>query len=413
MQSVLSSSFDIFSEIQSDKSIQSYKEVELLPLSGSTNSSTIEFEVHVEETHYIDLANTNLHIKIKIERTDGKPLTSDGEINLIPSWPSALFSQVDMFINGKCITTSTGLYGYKSHLQSLLSYPKAVKKDQLSGLEKFEGSSVPKNGILEALVPLNLDLHQQNRFLIDLVRVYYRLTRSKNDFILLTTNESSTGVSYNVKIEHISMFLTKIIPSESQLSTHASSLLRRNALYPISRIFMKSWNLAQGKKHEVIPNLFHDILPTRIFCGFISSRAFNGDSKENPFHFEPKNLNEIYLVVNGSQLPFRSYEPSFTDSQCTRLYHNLLQTCLGQDMDIRSLGISLKDFISGGSSIFAFSLHPSSLNQELLAPTNSGTINLHLGFESALTENTTIVILSEYQNSISIDSARNIYTDFN
>ena len=71
---------------------------------------------------YLDLANTMLHVQVKVTRTDGVILELSYRVGQVNNWLHSRFSQVDVYLNGTLVTPSINRYAYRAYIETLLSY---------------------------------------------------------------------------------------------------------------------------------------------------------------------------------------------------------------------------------------------------------------------------------------------------
>lgn len=410
----MQSTLDIFSTPPIDTSIDHSEDVQILPLSGVTNDAAIDLVVPAQTSQYIDLSKSLLYIKVKISRSDNKPIDAK-KVSLIPLWPQALFRQIDMYLGQTLISTSTNQSAYRSWIETFLSYSQNVKNDQLDVLEHVGGTVLTEKEksscVLEALTRLNLDMMQQSRYLLNGVSVSLRLYRNSDAFIF-KNDDDVTSNAYSLNIEDISLYIRHVTPSSSILLEHTRRLAQQTAIYPIDRSWVKTMHITKGMQEETFSNVFMGQLPNRMIIGLVKTTDYSGDFKTNPFTFKHFNLSHISLNVNGKQVPMRALEPNFPKGQFRRCYYNLMETVLGPCLDERSIGLSEEDYISNGKTFFGFSITPDGNSNHALSSRVNGNINIHLKFRTALTDNITVIVYSELQNKIEIDAARNVYTDY-
>ena len=79
------------------------------PITSISSSDTIEFLCAENSGVYTDLASSYLYVNIKAKITTAAGGNVGVDIQVGPSnlWMHALFSQVEVFLNNKLITTST------------------------------------------------------------------------------------------------------------------------------------------------------------------------------------------------------------------------------------------------------------------------------------------------------------------
>src|SRR5258705_13563995 len=88
------SELDLFSVPTTQTSIEKTSYTEYHPISSITKGSPIEFQISGDGDHYIDLAESMLYVKAKIEKADGTAYVAADNIQLVPSLLHSLFSQV-------------------------------------------------------------------------------------------------------------------------------------------------------------------------------------------------------------------------------------------------------------------------------------------------------------------------------
>ena len=163
MTHCVDASFDMFSRPPVDVGLEDVQDQEILPLSSVTgNPDTIEFLISGDSEEYTSLSETRLLLRMKISTEDDKDVEAD-KVKLIKHFPSAMFRQCDLYMNGTLVTTSSSMYGYVSYITSTLSFTKGVKNDQLNVLEWSNGLDVPAGQPeVEAFIRLNLPLSNQH-----------------------------------------------------------------------------------------------------------------------------------------------------------------------------------------------------------------------------------------------------------
>lgn len=126
------SELDIFATPPTQNSIESGSTFCYRPLSSLTGSSPIEFIVPTSGDEYIDLAHTTIHITAKIVVDDVVPATEKADISPVNNWLHSMFSQVDIFLNQKCITPPSNNYSYRAYIENLLNYTDNAKLSHLT-----------------------------------------------------------------------------------------------------------------------------------------------------------------------------------------------------------------------------------------------------------------------------------------
>ena len=152
-----------------------------------------------------------LYVRAKITRNNNTNLVEDSTAAPINLLLHSMFSQVDVSLNGKLISSSTNTYPYRCMLETLLSYGEDAKKSQLTAelfykdeagnmdetvLAAVEGHA-PNAGLQKrrALIAeskefdmmgrIHCDIFFQEKYLLNEVRMKIKLIRSNDNFCLM------------------------------------------------------------------------------------------------------------------------------------------------------------------------------------------------------------------------------------
>ena len=148
-------------------------------------------------------------------------------------------------------------------------------------------------------------------------------------------------------------------------------------------------------------------LPQRVILGLVSNKDYNGDMKTTPFNFQHFNTVGVQLVVNGTGVPTRRFEPVWSDKnagvQVAREYASLFQATHKMNTD-SGLPISYKWYQKGGYCLYAFSLstHDSD-GINFFGMIQNGSVNVELQFNTALAETVSCILYAEYANILEIN----------
>ena len=180
--------------------------VEHQPMASLDSGGPIEFFIPGSGEDYLDLANTMLQVQAKVTRANGNNLDAAEPVGPVNNWLQSLFSQVDLYLNGVLVTSSSNSYPYRAYIETLLSYGFDAKstqltnqlwyKDKASRMNAIElaGGPDPNPGfvtrreyiagcrVVDMMGRLHVDMFLQDKFLID---VKLRLVRSKPSFALM------------------------------------------------------------------------------------------------------------------------------------------------------------------------------------------------------------------------------------
>ena len=160
------SELDLFTIPPTQTSIERGDWKEYRPLSSINTGGPIEFYVSGSGEEYIDLDQTQLYVRAKITKKDGSALDDDDVVGPVNLFLHSLFSQVDVALNGREISSATPTYPYRAMIETLLNYSHATKVDQLTSALFYKDTA----GKMDAADPglpsatANAGLKKRSRF---------------------------------------------------------------------------------------------------------------------------------------------------------------------------------------------------------------------------------------------------------
>jgi len=429
----MKSELDLFSVPPTQTSVEKGQWVEHNPVSLIASHGPIEFRVDGSEDQYVDLSETLIHIKVKIQKANGADIAGDEAVGPSNLFLHALFSQVDLFLNSKLVSSSSPTYAYRAMIETLLSYGSGAKTTQLQSalfykdtpgkLDVVDIAADAANGglktraallrggkTLDLMGRLHGDLFAQEKYLLPGVDLVLKCIRSSNAFCLLS---SADDANYKAVIESASLWVRKVQISPSVRIAHEKALMKNNAKYPIHRVLINTFSIPQGNMNMVKDNIFHGQVPRKLVIGLVDSDAYNGAFKKNAFNFKHHSLTSLGVFVNGEPMPGKAMETKFTQAggqQYINAYLSLFSGCakLGQD---KGNQISRADF-SQGYSLFAFDLSPDLSEGGHLSLLRKGNLKVELKFGAGLPNPVIVLVYAEFDNLIEITRERNILFDY-
>lgn len=405
------SELDIFATPPTQNSVEGGSTFCYRPISSLSELSPIEFVVSAAGDEYLDLAHTTLHIvaEIKTKSTD-----TTKSVSPINNWLHSMFSQVDVFLNQKCVTPPSNNYNYRAYIENLLNYTDNAKKSHLTAGMWYKDDAgkmnstantgylsrqkLTKTGPVELYGHLHYDIFNTDKFMVNGVEMGIKLIKAKNEFQLF-----GDGNGY-VEIIDANLFVRKVKINPSILIAHARALSVTPAKYPITRVEVKTVTIGTSIQSKSIDNIFLGQLPKRCIIGMVESSAFNGSFESNPFNFEHFNHNYLSLYLDSTQIPSKPLTPDFTKSNYTRSYYTLFEGT--------GNSISLDEY-PNGYCLAAFDLTPDlSCNSTHWNIVRNGTLRAEIRFEKPIEKTITLIIFAEFDNVIEVDKNRNIIIDY-
>ena len=153
---------DLFTLVFAQSDTESRRYEDVYPITKLEDNGPIEFVIDNASDRVLDLSNLFLKVKCKIIKAGGQNLAETDKANVINYPVSSLFSQVDILLGGKVISSSTNTYPYRAYIETLLNYSKEAKETQL-GMDFFYKDTA---GHLDELDPTgdNTGLNKQHEF---------------------------------------------------------------------------------------------------------------------------------------------------------------------------------------------------------------------------------------------------------
>ena len=211
---------------------------EIRPLSQVSDDSPFEFKISGQNSiDYVDLKNSQIYVRLKVEKADGTALTKGAKVGPANLFLQALFSSIEGTLQNKA-TVNCNYNPYRAYIHTLLKYGTDAIKSQFdtqlfiqddADNQGVTDPSGTNNGLYERANtiaeskridlqgPIFHDLFSMSRYLLNQVDVKIKLHRSPNNFCLLTGDAND----YRVNIEDIYIMVKK---SQSQPRRHLRTL---------------------------------------------------------------------------------------------------------------------------------------------------------------------------------------------
>ena len=423
----IKSELDLFSLPPTQTTIESSHWIHYKPISSITRNSPIEFHVPGNNDEYLDLAHTMLRIKASIVTGVEIPENQIANAALVApvnNFLHSIFSQVDVSLNQKLISSTGNNYAYRAYIETLLNYGDLAKKTHLgtvlweqdtsgqmdttamanNGL--FSRRSIMTNNTVDMVGHLHVDIFNQEKLLINGVEISVRLVQSKEGFAIIDPSNL-----FDVEINEATLMIRRVRISPSVLISHANMLSKTTAKYNITKVEVKTFALHQSIRGESLDNVIMGQLPKRLIIGFVPHNAYNGAKNLNPFNFKHYYLNYLSLYVDGVQIPSKPLQPDYTTGSYIDCYHTLF-TGTGIHFLNQGNAISRKDY-PNGYCLYAFDLTPDlSANDDThFNLVRHGAVRLEVRFGEALTETVNCMIYAEYDTVLEIDQSRQVMID--
>ena len=233
---------------------------------SNADYSSIIFSIVGNSSQYVKLSDTELYVRINIEKEDGTPFTTTNDNgDTLPAGARetgapidfilhSMWSSVDIKLNNNLISESGTNYMYKALLEALLTYDDNTKRIQLAN-EGFSGDSgdfsqtnpeappynhglktrfkwFKEHGVVEFVGPLMSDICNQDRLILPGVDIDIKSWPTQDEFRLITHPQ---GLKCKLNIEEIYLDVCKVSVSPEVMMGHNAGLEVADSVYPFSR----------------------------------------------------------------------------------------------------------------------------------------------------------------------------------
>ena len=405
----------LFEPARRDTSLHSREFIEYRPINQLTDSAALEFNIPAQSSAYIDLKRSVLNVKLRLVNADNTPVDSTIVVGLVNVPLHALFSQIDVAFQQTPQNHWGMNYPYKAYIDTLLKTNSVVQNNMLTS-QLFHkdtgdiGTTDAKTGsntglrvryaktmegqVVDLEGPLLLDIFQQPKLLINGVHLGIKLYPNHNAFRLMS---DSIVPSEKVQIVDAVFKLCVQRLENDLLLSHQKRIQTTPATYPYLRSDIKTTALASGQYSYSVDDLFQGSVPSKLIVGLVSSEAYSGSYKKNPFNFHHYDCSSLGFYVDGQSYPSHPLQPNFEAGQYTDCYRTL--THFREDINIT------RDDYKKGYCLYVLDIDPYySFNTK-----RRGHCRLEIKFAKALPESVTLMVYATFPEVLSNNQSRTVF----
>ena len=307
----------------------------------------LDFFVTPENKNCIDVNRICLAVEICIYQADGSEKLKLADVDLIfaNNTLHSLFSHVEMFLNGKLISSSNNNYHHLAFIETELTTDIGSKltwapcqgyryraKAKSSQEVKEKALAEIRRGDqfnLELYGAPHIDFLDCERLLLPGVTLHLRFYRSPNNCAFESVGTWSAAdikrvdqTPYSVVIEKASLFVNKVVLSDSVKVSIDRALTKSPAVYPYIESLTKSFIIQARQNCFVKENIFGTEPVHRLTVCMVRNKFFRGSTFENtPFQYQKFQLSKIE-IQRGNGVPIAGTPIDTTKN--TRLFFNTI-----------------------------------------------------------------------------------------
>ena len=422
-----STTSNYISTLGNEASVEREYERDFSPVSALNIGSPIEFLVPGTSLFYVSLTDSYFDIQVKITNLDGSNLANDAPVGPANLMAHTMFSNIELYLNGKQITEPTNHYHYRAYMDTLLN----TSLNSLTKRKIMEGWLIDTSGHVNEpnahdgdnaglvaraawfansrshrlILRPRLDLFNQEADIPPNTDIRIRLIPNSDAVVLMN---SGNGV-YRFQIQSI-RFWAHTREMASNLLVSQQQLVHSGISYQIvfPTIRTKTLHVPIGTLRQEFDNLYLGQLPHRVIMVMLSGANVTGTFGSNPFNFQNFDLNYLALRVNGELVPRYGFTPNFGVAQ--DYIRDYLQVVGAIDLaPLNPDGVCLSPVEwANGFTFFAFKLFP---NQGSLRA--NGSVRMDIRFGTQTTGQITILLISESMGCVEIDKYKNVILNTN
>ncbi|KAL4223814.1 hypothetical protein ACF0H5_017279 [Mactra antiquata] len=402
---------------------------QILPIGQITDTSPIQFVVSGQNgMEYIDTRRSFMSIKARIVHSDGSALGDDEYVGPVNLLAHALFEQVDVTIQGKFITSSTGNYPYKAYIQTLLNYGVDAKSSQLTSqcyykdtpghLDDNDGKTGANAGFklrsalfskskkVHMIAPIMHDAFQLDRYILNQTAMNIKFYRAKPEFYLTT---DSITPNFKVVIDEMVLNMCKVQVNPAVVFCHSQKLQKTNAKYPYVKTEVRLAAISQGQVNFNIDNVCQGIRPNKIIVAFANSQSVSGSYKSSPWNFQGFGLTELTVSVDNIPVlgnPMRLNFDAKSGTDTAEAFHWMFETT-GKWLKNEGNDLSQSD-IAKGFAVYSFNIEPTYNDRNFLTLVKQGIVRVSANFANPLPTPVTCIVYTEGVGYFEVNQARDV-----
>ena len=398
----------------SDTSLKSKEWIEYKPTNQINDTSAINFSITAQSSAYVDLKSSVLNVKLRLTNGDGTPMNEAIVAGLVNTPLHSIFRQVDVTFQQTPLSHSGNNYPYKAYIDTILKTNENVQKGELTsqlfykdvGPDTDDAKTGPNSGLFNRSLAtkggkvvdlegsLLIDVFQQPKLLLNGVSIGIKLWPSLDSFRLIT---DTIKADLKVQIVDASFRLCVQRIDGGLMMAHEKMIKMEPAIYPYLKSDIKTTSIASGQYSFSVDDVFQGLVPCKLIVGLVSSAAYMGDYRKNPFYFRDYDCSSVGFYVDGQSYPSQPLRPNYEANQYIDSYRTL--TTFRKDVNIDRY-----DYTEG-YCLYVLEVDPYySFNIK-----RKGHCRLEMKFAKPLPESVTLILYATFPEILHIDASRSVY----
>ena len=421
-----STATDLFENELVENSIVQRKNCIVRP-NALSDTGPLHITIPPEGEYFIAPDSFKIHADIKIKKLSKGTntwvdLESTDEKLVAPlnGLSKNIFRDIDTYIQQKRITlVATAAYPVKAFLETITSYGRDAENGHLRcsywikdepGKHDIPNSNtaftkrhkfIKKSRSIKMVETLHTEITTLNRYLLPGLELSFILSINEPGFYLQTNPAGITGSAemptYGLHFDDLYIAFDRVLINPSVYSSMENKLSKQSqAIYLINRGTLRTKQIPANEQNALWQSMYVGTLPETVTICMLDSRAFNGGLEYNLFNFQHFNMDSISLRVNSQSYPGQPLICDFKNKEAIRAYRHFFDN-IGIGHSNSPCLITYEDFLEG-ATIIPFDLTPDKCALYHAHKKISGSIELDIKFEEALSTGITILALCTYSD---------------
>ena len=422
----ITSSANIFDVAPQEKATQYGRESVYRPTSENSDGP-FEFYLPAEGETYTDPDSFRLSGYTQLMEIDSatgelKALTADEKVAPVNFVAGMALRTKEVSIQGHLVNYATQPLEYlKAYIENLLSYGSDTKNTVLKGCcnwipdeagtaDKDSGDGFAarkklwaKSARVPFCIPLQIDILSTDRFFPKGINFHFRLTKSSDDLLYTT----STDKKFKLVIHDLKLHVRKVTMTAPLLQDHDRRFNSGQvANFPFTRTDIKYQSIGVGSTIAHMDNIYRSKLPNSMLVFMISSKALAGNPKLNAQNIQNFGVNRVRCLINSEEVPCGGYTQDYAADDYCQTYRRFFDNT---GVRTNNIGNNITpELFKNGSCIYAFDFSPDHCNGFHDHIDMMGKVEIEINFKEPTKESISLIILSQYDDRLVLDGARNV-----
>jgi hypothetical protein len=234
------------------------------------------------------------------------------------------------------------------------------------------------------------------------VDIRIQFNKSADKFALECYGSGKENIQ--LQILEAKLYVRKISLLPSIQVAHMKTWKDNPAMYPGTKVSMKSYSLPIGTFTHTNESLMTGLIPQRVILGIVATENYQGDYEKNPFSFENNGLQQIIITCNSEQTTQHVINVDKDEDRVLDGYTSLFDAMGITNCDA-GLDLRVNEY-KNGKTLYGFDLRD--MNDGHAIPRH-GNVSIYLKFKASTTASMTVIVYPEYPNNMYITNDKRVY----